>query len=44
MQWLTGGEKERTVSGRLLATAEDLYDHLVEKRDTIFEKKVSETP
>lgn len=44
MQWLTGGEKERTVNGSLLATAEDLYDHLIEKRDEIFGKKVSETP
>ena len=44
MQWLTGLESERTVNGRLLTTAEDLYDYLVEKRDEISGKKVSETP
>ena len=44
MLWLTGRESDRTINGRLLATTEDLYDYLVEKRDTISEKKVSETP
>lgn len=44
MRWLSGLESERTINGRLLATAEDLYDYLVEKRDVISGKKVSETP
>ena len=44
MLWLTGSERERTIDGCFLATAEDLYDYLVAKRDEIFGKKVSETP
>lgn len=43
MLWLTGSDKERTVNGHFLATADDLYDYLIEKRDTIYRKKVSET-
>lgn len=43
MLWLTGSEKERTINGSFLATAEDLYDYLIERRDEIFRKKVSET-
>lgn len=42
MQWITGSEDDRTIDDDFLATAEDLYDYLVEKRDTIFGKKVSE--
>lgn len=38
MQWLTGGERERTVNNRVLKTAEDLYDYLVEKRENNLEK------
>ena len=44
MWWLTGRKSDRTINGRLLETAEDLYDYLVEKRDIISGKKVSETP
>jgi len=40
MRWLTGLESDRTVDGKLLASAEDLYDYLVEKRN---EKNISET-
>ena len=39
MRWLTGTESDRTVNGTLLATAEDLYDYLIEKRN---EKNISE--
>lgn len=38
MRWLTGLESERTVDGRVLKTAEDLYDYLVEKRENNLEK------
>lgn len=44
MWWLTGSGAERTINGKKLSTAEDLYDYLVEKRETISGKKVSETP
>ena len=38
MRWLTGLESDRTIDGRLLASAEDLYDYLVDKREKTLEK------
>lgn len=38
MRWLTGLEPDRTVDGRHLAHAEDLYDYLIEKREKTLEK------
>lgn len=38
MRWLTGLESDRTVDGRLLASAEELYDYLIEKREKTLEK------
>lgn len=37
MRWLTGVESDRTVDGRLLETAGDLYDYLVEKKENVSE-------
>lgn len=38
MRWLTGFETDRTVDGHLLASAEELYDYLVDKREKNFGK------
>ena len=38
MRWLTGLESDRTVDGCLLASAEELYDYLVDKREKTLEK------
>lgn len=38
MRWLTGLESDRTVDGRFLASAEDLYDYLVDKREKNLKK------
>lgn len=38
MRWLIGLESDRIVDGKLLATAEDLYEYLVEKREKTLEK------
>ena len=43
MRWLTGLESDRTVDGHHLASAADLYDYLVEKREKNF-KKFENTP
>ena len=43
MRWLTGLESDRTVDGHHLASAEDLYDYLVAKREKTL-KKIENIP
>ena len=38
MSWLTSLESNRIVNGKLLKSAEDLYDYLIEKREKKLEK------
>ena len=43
MRWLIGLESDRTVNGKLLRSAEDLYDYLINKREKKLEK-IENTP